>query len=99
MVIWCGLRLRENSYEESGHSNYKENEVEISRDDKVGDYNTNDDTDLEHYHKLVSLVLSCPFMQEQTTDLYAYKIPVFVLLVANSFFLVWIMVVSGNFSS
>ena len=33
-------------------------------------------------------------MQEQETDFYAYKLPVFILLVANSFFLVWIMVVN-----
>ena len=42
----------------------------------------------------MGLVLSCPFLQEQSTDFYAYKLPIFILLIANSFFLVWIMVVS-----
>ena len=31
-----------------------------------------------------------------TTDLYVYKLPVFLLLVANTFFLVWIMVDVAN---
>ena len=44
--------------------------------------------------KVMSLVLACPFLQEESIDLYAYKLPVFILLIANSFFLVWIMVVS-----
>ena len=43
--------------------------------------------------QVMGLVLSCPFLQEQNTDFYAYKLPIFVLLLANSFFLVWIMVV------
>ena len=43
----------------------------------------------------MSLVLGCPYLQEQNTDFYAYKLPIFVLLIANSFFLVWIMVVRG----
>jgi hypothetical protein len=42
---------------------------------------------------VMSLVLGCPFLQEQNTDFYAYKLPIFVLLIANSFFLVWIMVI------
>lgn len=45
------------------------------------------------YTQVMGLVLSCPFLQEQNTDFYAYKLPIFVLLLANSFFLVWIMVV------
>ena len=45
------------------------------------------------YTQVMGLVLSCPFLQEQSTDFYAYKLPIFVLLLANSFFLVWIMVV------
>ena len=45
------------------------------------------------YFQVMGLVLSCPFLQEQSTDFYAYKLPIFVLLIANSFFLVWIMVV------
>ena len=32
-------------------------------------------------------------MEESETDLYAYKLPVFVLLVANTFFLIWIMAI------
>ena len=44
--------------------------------------------------QVMGLVLSCPFLQEQSTDFYAYKLPIFILLIANSFFLVWIMVVS-----
>ena len=40
-------------------------------------------------------VLSCPFMSEHEIDFYAYKLPIMVLLAANTFFLLWIMVVSG----
>jgi len=43
--------------------------------------------------KVMSLVLACPFLEESSTDFYAYKMPVFILLIANSFFLVWIMVI------
>ena len=49
--------------------------------------------------QVVSLVMSCPFMQESNIDFFAYKLPVFILLVVNSFFLVWIMVVSKNIGS
>ena len=41
-------------------------------------------------------LLSCPFLEERDTDFYAYKIPVFILLVANTFFLFWIMLVFIN---
>ena len=34
-------------------------------------------------------------MSEHEIDFYAYKLPIMVLLAANTFFLVWIMVVSG----
>ena len=44
----------------------------------------------------MSSVLACPFLEESSTDFYAYKMPVFILLIANSFFLVWIMVVSWD---
>ena len=33
-------------------------------------------------------------MSEHEIDFYAYKLPIMVLLAANTFFLVWIMVVS-----
>ena len=46
--------------------------------------------------QVAMLVMSCPFLQESDTDFFAYKLPVFALLIANSFFLVWIMVVSSN---
>jgi len=45
---------------------------------------------------------ACPFlfMREETSllyvDLYGYKVPVFFLLAANVFFLVWIMVVAAR---
>ena len=44
---------------------------------------------------LPQAVLSCPFMSDHDIDFYAYKLPIMVLLAANTFFLVWIMVVSG----
>ena len=34
-------------------------------------------------------------MSEHEIDFYAYKLPIMVLLAANTFFLLWIMVVSG----
>ena len=44
---------------------------------------------------LFQAVLSCPFIAEaQSTDFFAYKLPIIFLLAINSFFLVWIMVVS-----
>ena len=43
-------------------------------------------------------VLSCPFLEERDVDFYAYKIPVFILLVANTFFLFWIMLVRNYVS-
>ena len=43
--------------------------------------------------KILDTILSCPFLTERDTDLYAYKLPVFFLLVLNTFFLVWIMLV------
>ena len=43
------------------------------------------------------LVLSCPFVEERDTDFFVYKLPVFVLLVVNTVFLLWIMLV-WNFS-
>jgi hypothetical protein len=39
-------------------------------------------------------VYDCPFLSEHPVDFLAYKMPVFTLLVCNTFFLVWIMVVS-----
>lgn len=38
-------------------------------------------------------VLSCPFVKESDTDFYAYKLPVFILLLANTVFLLWIMLI------
>ena len=46
--------------------------------------------------KAMKTLLSCPFLEERDTDFYAYKIPVFILLVANTFFLFWIMLVCIN---
>ena len=39
------------------------------------------------------LVLSCPFVEERDTDFFVYKLPVFMLLVVNTVFLLWIMLV------
>ena len=36
-------------------------------------------------------VLACPFTEEAASDLYAYKLPIFVLLLLNSWFLLRIM--------
>ena len=44
-------------------------------------------------------VLSCPFLEERDTDFYAYKIPVFILLVANTVFIAWIMLVNICFTN
>ena len=38
-------------------------------------------------------------MSEDDIDFYAYKLPIMALLAANTFFLVWIMVVSSEFST
>jgi len=43
--------------------------------------------------RLAERVLRCPFIEESAADIYAYKLPVFILLVINTFFLVWIMVI------
>ena len=37
--------------------------------------------------------MACPFLESDTTDLYVYKLPVFILLTINTFFLIWIMVI------
>ena len=37
-------------------------------------------------------------MSEHEIDFYAYKLPIMALLAANTFFLVWIMVVSSALS-
>ena len=42
---------------------------------------------------LPQAVLSCPFMSDHDIDFYAYKLPIMVLLGANTFFLLWIMVI------
>jgi hypothetical protein len=42
---------------------------------------------------MLDTILSCPFLTERDTDFYAYKLPVFFLLLLNTFFLVWIMLV------
>ena len=41
-------------------------------------------------------VYNCPFYREHPVDFLAYSVPVFTLLIFNTFFLVWIMVVSQN---
>ena len=50
---------------------------------------------VKHYLtiQMLDTILSCPFLAERDTDFYAYKLPVFFLLVLNTFFLVWIMLV------
>ena len=42
----------------------------------------------------MGIVLSCPFVEERDTDFFAYKLPVFMLLVVNTVFLLWIMLVT-----
>ena len=37
--------------------------------------------------------MQCIFLHETMIDIYAYKVPVFILLSVNSSFLVWIMMV------
>jgi len=49
--------------------------------------------DLGNHTRLAARVLRCPFIEESEADVYAYKLPVFILLVINTFFLVWIMVI------
>lgn len=63
------------------------------------DDTTEDGVEMTRDEQVVRQVMSCPFMQESDTDFFAYKLPVFILLVVNSFFLVWIMVVSNNIGS
>ena len=60
------------------------------------DDTTEEGVEMTRDQQVVSLVMACPFMQESDTDFFAYKLPVFILLLVNSFFLVWIMVVSSN---
>ena len=65
-------------------------------------YNCHMLQDLAGYdcHMLQDLaVYDCPFLSEHPVDFLAYKMPVFTLLVCNTFFLVWIMVVSKYISS
>ncbi|XP_023329104.1 diuretic hormone receptor isoform X2 [Eurytemora carolleeae] len=38
-------------------------------------------------------VYNCPFYREHPVDFLAYSVPVFTLLICNTFFLVWIMVI------
>ena len=38
-------------------------------------------------------------MSDHDIDFYAYKLPIMGLLAANTFFLVWIMVVSSHWSA
>ena len=42
------------------------------------------------------LVLSCPFLEERDTDFFVYKLPVFILLLVNTVFLLWIMMVQKS---
>jgi len=42
---------------------------------------------------VMETVLLCPFLEERDEDFYAYKIPVSVLLLLNTFFLLWIMLI------
>ena len=54
--------------------------------------------DLNIYYQLQSLAIQqiyqCPFFEENDIDVFLYNVPVFVLLTFNTFFLVWIMIVS-----
>ena len=45
-------------------------------------------------YQAMGIVLSCPFVEEKDTDFFAYKLPVFILLVVNTVFLLWIMLVA-----
>ena len=67
--------------------------------DTGADYTTEDGVEMTKDEQVVTLVMSCPFMQDSDTDFFDYKLPVFILLLVNSFFLVWIMVVSSNIGS
>jgi len=51
------------------------------------------ETQNQNQKRLAERVLRCPFIEESAADIYAYKLPVFILLVINTFFLVWIMVI------
>ena len=52
------------------------------------------------YYQLQSLAIQqiyqCPFFEENDIDVFLYNVPVFVLLTFNTFFLVWIMIVSKS---
>ena len=38
--------------------------------------------------------IDCPFFEKTTVDIYLCELPLFVILFFNTFFLIWIMVVS-----
>ena len=39
-------------------------------------------------------IINCPFFEDNEIDFFVYNIPVFLHLTCNTFFLVWIMLVS-----
>merc|ERR1712224_119416 len=39
----------------------------------------------------MGIVATCPYLQNSEQDIYIYKLPIFLLLLANTFFLIWIM--------
>ena len=41
----------------------------------------------------MKIVLFCPFVEERDTDFYSYNIPVSIILIINTVFLMWIMLV------
>ena len=41
-------------------------------------------------------IINCPFFEDNEIDFFVYNIPVFLLLTCNTFFLVWIMLVSWS---
>ena len=43
--------------------------------------------------KVMERVLSCPYVEEHTVDFFVYKVPVMILLIGNTLFLIWIMLV------
>ena len=40
------------------------------------------------------IIKDCPFFEKNEVDFYICEIPIFCILVCNSFFLIWIMVVN-----
>ena len=88
MIVWSLLRILNESNSESSWLGTKEG---VTTDSMVGPCVFM--VSHSYCFQVMETVLLCPFLEERDEDFYAYKIPVSVLLLLNTFFLLWIMLV------